>query len=83
MALAELVGDPQPDWELTAARLAHAVAVHPGAFLDKSRFSMDWYYPVLGGAVRGAAGLSAPEPQVGRVRRHRDGEPAASRTARG
>ena len=58
MALAELVGDPQPDWELTAARLAHAVAVHPDTFLDKSRFSMDWYYPVLGGAVPGAAGLT-------------------------
>jgi hypothetical protein len=53
MALAELVGDPQPDWELTAARLAHAVKFHPGSFLDKSRFSMDWYYPVLGGAIRG------------------------------
>jgi hypothetical protein len=58
MALAELVGDPQPNWELTAARLAHAVALHPDAFLDKSRFSMDWYYPVLGGAVRGSAGLA-------------------------
>jgi hypothetical protein len=56
MALAELVGDPQPDWELTAARLAHAVAVHPGAFLDKSRYSMDWYYPVLGGALEGLVG---------------------------
>ena len=56
MALAELVGDPQPDWELSAARLAHAVALHPDAFLDKSRFSMDWYYPVLGGVVRGPAG---------------------------
>jgi len=30
------------------------VAVHPEAFADKSRFAMDWYYPVLGGAVRGA-----------------------------
>jgi hypothetical protein len=58
MALAELVGDPQPDWELSAARLAHAVAIHPDAFLDKSRYSMDWYYPVLGGAVRGQAGLA-------------------------
>ena len=29
-------------------------ARHPEAFADKSRFSMDWYYPVLGGAVRGA-----------------------------
>ena len=58
MALAELVGDPQPDWELSAARLAHAVAIHPDAFLDKSRYSMDWYYPVLGGAVGGPAGLA-------------------------
>jgi len=29
------------------------VAAHPEAFADKSRFAMDWYYPVLGGAVRG------------------------------
>jgi hypothetical protein len=31
------------------------VACHPEAFADKSRFSMDWYYPVLGGPLRGAA----------------------------
>jgi hypothetical protein len=31
------------------------VACHGEAFADKSRFSMDWYYPVLGGPVRGAA----------------------------
>ena len=54
VALAEFAGQPQPDWELAAGRLAHAVASHPEAFEDKSRFSMDWYYPVLGGAVRGA-----------------------------
>jgi hypothetical protein len=52
-ALADFAGEPQPDWELAAGRLAHAVACHPEAFADKSRFSMDWYYPVLGGAVRG------------------------------
>jgi len=55
IALAELMGVPQPEWELAAGLLQHAVAHHPEAFLDKSRFSMDWYYPVLGGAVRGAA----------------------------
>jgi hypothetical protein len=55
IALAELLGEPQPEWELAAGALQHAVAHHPGAFLDKTRFSMDWYYPVLGGAVRGAA----------------------------
>jgi hypothetical protein len=55
IALAEHVGEPQPDWELAAALVGHAVASHSEAFADKSRFSMDWYYPVLGGAVRGAA----------------------------
>jgi hypothetical protein len=54
IALGALVGDEQPDWELGAGLLQHAVAHHPEVFLDKTRFSMDWYYPVLGGAVRGA-----------------------------
>jgi len=53
LALADWVGETQPDWELDAGRLAHVIAEHPEAFLDKSRYSMDWYYPVLGGAVRG------------------------------
>lgn len=53
--LAEYLAEPQPDWELAADQLAHAVARHPEAFADKSRFSMDWYYPVLGGPVRGPA----------------------------
>jgi len=53
--LAEYFAEPQPDWELAAGQLGHAVACHPEAFEDKSRFSMDWYYPVLGGPVRGAA----------------------------
>jgi hypothetical protein len=55
IALADYVGEPQPDWELAAALLGHAVACHGEAFADKSRFSMDWYYPVLGGPVRGTA----------------------------
>ena len=53
LELARLRDEPQPDWELAAGRLAHVVACHPEAFADKSRFSMDWYYPVLGGSVRG------------------------------
>ena len=56
IALAEYMGEPQPDWELAADQLGHVVACHPEAFADKSRFSMDWYYPVLGGPVRGIAG---------------------------
>ena len=42
-------------WRSAAARLAHVVRAHPERFADRSRFSMDWYYPVLSGAVRGAA----------------------------
>jgi hypothetical protein len=56
LTLAELLDDPQPEWELAAGRLGHAIRRHPDLFLDKSTFSMDWYYPVLGGAVRGDAG---------------------------
>ena len=55
VALGKLAGDPQPDWEQAADRLESVVAGCPEAFADKSQFSMDWYYPVLGGAVRGAA----------------------------
>jgi hypothetical protein len=56
LALADLVGDAQPEWEIATGRLRHLVAAHPEAFLPKDRFAMDWYYPVLGGAVRGEAG---------------------------
>jgi len=56
LALADLVGEPQPDWELAAGRLCHVVAEHPEAFESKAEFAMDWYYPVLGGSVRGGAG---------------------------
>ena len=56
VALAELVGEPAPDWEVAAGLLQHAVAAPPGGCSStRSRFSMDWYYPVLGGAVRGAS----------------------------
>ncbi|KAB8170813.1 prenyltransferase [Streptomyces sp. 3MP-14] len=55
LALAELAGEAQPDWEVATGRLGHAVAHHEELFLDKSRYSMDWYYPVLAGAVRGEA----------------------------
>ena len=54
VALSELVEDAQPGWELAGGRLGHALRRHRDRFLDKATFSMDWYYPVLGGAVRGA-----------------------------
>ena len=51
VALAELVGESRPDWELAAGRLRHALDDHPEAFSHKSTHSMDWYYPLLGGAM--------------------------------
>lgn len=56
VALSELADEAQPEWELAAGRLGHALRGHRDLFLDKSTFAMDWYYPVLGGAVRGDAG---------------------------
>ncbi|MGA8211149.1 MAG: prenyltransferase [Nocardioidaceae bacterium] len=56
LALADLLGDTQPEWELATGRLGHALREHRDRFLDKQTFSMDWYYPVLGGAVRGGPG---------------------------
>ena len=61
VALADLLDDPQPEWELAGGRLGHAVRHHRDLFLDKSEFSMDWYYPVLGGAVRGTAAVDLIE----------------------
>ncbi len=58
VALADLLDDPQPEWELAGGKLGHAIREHADLFLDKAEFSMDWYYPVLGGAVRGPAGLA-------------------------
>ncbi|HXV92826.1 MAG TPA: prenyltransferase, partial [Pseudonocardia sp.] len=56
VAVAEHLDEPQPEWELALARLVDALRTRAGAFADKRRFSMDWYYPVLGGALRGEAG---------------------------
>jgi hypothetical protein len=55
IALAGLCGEPQPAWDLAAADLGTALCSRPGAFADRSRWSMDWYYPVLAGALTGPA----------------------------
>jgi hypothetical protein len=56
VAVAERLGKERPDWELAAGRLGHAVAHHPGAFAPKDEFAMDWYYPMLSGALEGEPG---------------------------
>ncbi|HET8990201.1 MAG TPA: hypothetical protein VFN59_03770 [Acidimicrobiales bacterium] len=51
--LARALGRDRPDWITAAGRLGHAIAHHPGAFAPKNEFAMDWYYPVLCGALTG------------------------------
>ena len=58
LALAELMGEPQPEWELAAGLLGHALRLHPEAFECKDRFSMDWYYPVLAGPLAGGRAMA-------------------------
>ncbi|MFZ2178118.1 MAG: prenyltransferase [Rhodococcus sp. (in: high G+C Gram-positive bacteria)] len=57
LLLARLVDDPQPEWEFAKYTLGHAIRQHPEAFTLKDEYSMDWYYPVLGGALRGETAL--------------------------
>ena len=56
VALAEDLGMERPEWELAAGRLATAIAFRDEAFEPKRAWAMDWYYPVLCGAVGGDAG---------------------------
>ena len=53
LRIADLIGEAQPEWEVALIRLGHALRRHPEAFTPKPEYSMDWYYPILGGAVRG------------------------------
>lgn len=60
--IAERLGHHRPRWHVARARLARALRHDLTAFVETDlpetpgRYSMDWYYPVLGGAVRGEAG---------------------------
>jgi hypothetical protein len=61
LALADYIGEPQPEWEVAVGQLGHAIVAHPDAFEEKDRHSMDWYYPILGGALRGPAATARIE----------------------
>ena len=53
--VAAALGHERPHWDSAADRLRRVIAHQPAAFLPKDRWSMDWYYPVLAGAVTGDA----------------------------
>lgn len=54
--IAAAVEVPVPEWDRALADLAAAFTRPTETFLPPSEHSMDWYYPVLGGPIRGAAG---------------------------
>ncbi len=58
LAIARLMGEPVRDWHRARSRLRSAIRLRPERFDrhwdSKSRFAMDWYYPVLCGILRGA-----------------------------
>lgn len=54
LEIAALLGRREPSWSVARIRLGDAIRHSPWLFdQSKSRFSMDWYYPILCGAVIG------------------------------
>lgn len=56
LAMARILGHETPGWEEARCRMGDAIRNRPHSFnIGKSRFSMDWFYPILCGAVTGDA----------------------------
>jgi hypothetical protein len=57
LRLADVVGRERPRWADARQRLVRTITRCPQAFEPKDRWAMDWYYPVLAGAVTGPAAI--------------------------
>ena len=54
LVVAKQLGYQMPDWQKALLKLKNAIAYKPQHFnMTKARFAMDWFYPVLTGAVTG------------------------------
>lgn len=54
LAVAGILDHSRPRWECALKKLGNAIKNRPSLFnMIKSRYSMDWYYPILCGAVTG------------------------------
>ena len=51
--VAALLGEPRPLWRAAADAIDAVINHSPNSFEPKDRWAMDWYYPVLGGALVG------------------------------
>lgn len=54
VAIAGHLREHRPGWEQARMRAAAALNDRPGRFAGKDRWAMDWYYPVLSGALSAA-----------------------------
>jgi hypothetical protein len=55
LAIAKVLGQKRPAWRNALTQLGNAIRCKPYLFnMTKSRFSMDWFYPVLTGVLTGA-----------------------------
>ena len=83
-SLADVVGEPRPAWAAAADVLAERRRRRGrDAFEPKDRWAMDWYYPVLTGALHRRAGQGPPGRRLGRVRHGGQGHPLRQRRAVG
>lgn len=56
LRIADEMDQSEHDWEPAFLALGEALRADPSPMEPRSEHSMDWYYPVLGGALRGRAG---------------------------
>ena len=49
--IAALLGEPRPLWRAAADAIDAVIKHSPSSFEPKERWAMDWYYPVLSGAL--------------------------------
>ena len=56
LRLGQILGHERPYWADARQRLVDTIAHCPEAFEPKDRWAMDWYYPVLSGAISGDDG---------------------------
>ena len=55
LALADILTIEKPRWREGMEALGHAIRFSPQRFnMTKSRFSMDWFYPILSAAITGS-----------------------------
>jgi len=54
LAIAEILGEKNERWQNALGLIRDSLAKRPHSYnISKSRFSMDWFYPILSGALTG------------------------------